>query len=121
MRSRHRPRPEEASGPFPAPVDTLIEWLFPVSGDLPSLDVEGTTITQRKVASDAPGEQIVTCVEDEDIDLVVVATHGPPGTDPIRVDCVAERGIRRSPVPVFTAKPGQTSLGPEGAERAIRS
>lgn len=55
---------------------------------------------------------ILDHINSNDIDLVVIATHGRTGFDRMLLGSVAERVIRRSPVPVFVVKPEQTSLLP---------
>ncbi len=53
----------------------------------------------------APAEEILRCVEEERIDLVVMATHGRTGVRHMLMGSVAETVVRRSPVPVLTVKP----------------
>jgi nucleotide-binding universal stress UspA family protein len=55
---------------------------------------------------------ILDYVDENDVDLVVIATHGRTGFDRILFGSVAERVLRRSPVPVFVVKPEQRSLLP---------
>lgn len=50
-----------------------------------------------------------------DIDLIVIATHGRSGLDRVLLGSVAERVLRRSPVPVFLVRPDQASLVPSAA------
>jgi nucleotide-binding universal stress UspA family protein len=47
---------------------------------------------------------IVEYVEDNDVDLVVVGTHGRTGVDRYLLGSVAEQLIRTSPVPVLTVR-----------------
>ena len=53
---------------------------------------------------------ILDYVEENEIDLVVIATHGRSGLDRVLLGSVAERVIRQSPVPVFVVKPDRKSL-----------
>jgi nucleotide-binding universal stress UspA family protein len=55
---------------------------------------------------------ILDHIDDNDIDLVVIATHGRTGFNRMILGSVAERVIRRSSVPVFVVKPEQKSLLP---------
>lgn len=55
---------------------------------------------------------ILDYAEDNEVDLIVIATHGRTGFDRVLLGSVAERVIRRSPVPVFVVKPEQKSLLP---------
>lgn len=45
-------------------------------------------------------------VEDDDIDLIVLGTHGRTGAQKLLLGSVAEEIFRRSPVPVLTIGPG---------------
>ncbi len=48
-------------------------------------------------------------IEDDDVDLVVLGTHGRTGADKLLLGSVAEEIFRRSPVPVLTIGPGVRS------------
>jgi nucleotide-binding universal stress UspA family protein len=61
---------------------------------------------------------ILDYVEEHGIDLVVIATHGRSGLDRVLLGSVAERVLRRSPVPVFVVKPDHKSLVPAAEEEA---
>ena len=49
-----------------------------------------------------PVDQIISTVKDEKIDLVVLGTHGRGPVGHFLLGSVAERVVRRSPVPVLT-------------------
>ncbi|WP_440991722.1 universal stress protein [Haloarchaeobius baliensis] len=51
-----------------------------------------------------PHEEILSYVSENDIDLVVMGTHGRTGLDRVFMGSVAERVGRRSPVPVLTVR-----------------
>ncbi len=59
---------------------------------------------------------ILDFVEANDVDLIVIATHGRSGLDRVLLGSVAERVLRRSPVPVFLVRPDQGSLVPVEAD-----
>ncbi|MEF8863154.1 MAG: universal stress protein [Haloarculaceae archaeon] len=65
----------------------------------------GLTVVTEIVEGDPHGE-ILEYVSEHDIDLVVMGTHGRTGTDRIVMRSVAERVVRRSPVPVLTVRGG---------------
>lgn len=67
-----------------------------------------------------PADEILSYVDDNESDLVVIATHGRTGLDRILLGSVAERVLRQSPSPVFVAKPDRKSLvaGAETPEAA---
>lgn len=57
-----------------------------------------------------PVDRILQYIADERIDLVVMGTHGRGAVGHLLLGSVAERMVRRSPVPVLTVKgtsPGQ--------------
>jgi nucleotide-binding universal stress UspA family protein len=104
---RHRHDYEETKKRFPIAPDTLTEWLR-----RPSKSVSGTNwpdlaalpITQNQVASSKPAERIVAYAEDEDIDLIVMGTHGRRGVDRMLFGSVTEEVVRKSPCPAFTVR-----------------
>jgi nucleotide-binding universal stress UspA family protein len=49
-----------------------------------------------------PVDRVIATVKDEKIDLVVVGTHGRGPVGHLLLGSVAERVVRRSPVPVLT-------------------
>ena len=52
-----------------------------------------------------PYKEIVNYACSEDIDLIVIATHGRTGLSHMVMGSVAEKVVRFSPVPVLTIKP----------------
>lgn len=63
------------------------------------LDVETST------PSGVPGETILGYIEDNDIDVVVMGTHGRTGLGKVVFGSIAEEVVRNSSVPVVTVKP----------------
>ncbi|MFB6231630.1 MAG: universal stress protein [Salinibacter sp.] len=57
-----------------------------------------------------PASEILDYTEENDVDLVVIATHGRTGLDRVLLGSVAERVLRRAPMPVFVVKPDRKSL-----------
>ena len=51
--------------------------------------------------------EILKYVEDNQIDLVIMGTHGRRGLDKVIFGSVAQRVVQSSPVPVFTVKPNK--------------
>jgi nucleotide-binding universal stress UspA family protein len=66
-------------------------------------DITVTSVTMRGSPSDA----LVTYAGQEDIDLIVMGTHGRSGFDRLLVGSVAERVVRNAPAPVVTVRPDQ--------------
>jgi len=82
-------------------------------------------VTGRLVQG-TPSREIVAAA-DEDCDLIVMGTHGRGGLNRLLLGSVAERVVRRSPVPVLTVRVGgedresgaeveETRETPEGRE-----
>jgi nucleotide-binding universal stress UspA family protein len=69
---------------------------------LADADVDGT------VASGTAHESIVSYVDEHDIDLVVMGTHGRTGLDRVLLGSVTEKVVRLSPVPVLTVRPDES-------------
>lgn len=54
-----------------------------------------------------PPQEIVEYARANDIDLIVMGTHGRTGLDRVLIGSVAERMVRTSPIPVLTVPPGE--------------
>ncbi len=52
-----------------------------------------------------PSDEILEYVEAQDMDLVVMGTHGRRGLDKVMFGSVAQRLVQMSPVPVMTINP----------------
>ena len=52
-----------------------------------------------------PVGEILRFVDEERIDLIIIATHGRTGFTHVLMGSVAEKLVRTSPVPVLTVKP----------------
>lgn len=66
---------------------------------------EGRTNPQRRIVSGDPVTEILKTIESEDIDLVIMGTHGRKGLEHVIMGSVAENVVRNSPVPVMTVNP----------------
>ena len=60
---------------------------------------------QSKVVLGDAGEETLNYVRSEDIDLIVMGTHGIKGLEHVIFGSVAERVVKKSPVPVLTVNP----------------
>jgi len=67
--------------------------------NFPEMDVEG------KVVTGYAAEEILKTAEEEDVDMVVMGTHGRTGIDRILFGSVAEKVVKSSPKPVLTIRP----------------
>jgi nucleotide-binding universal stress UspA family protein len=62
---------------------------------------------EQSVETGTTHETIISYIEDNDIDLVIMGTHGRTGLDRILLGSVTEKVVRLSPVPVLTVRPGE--------------
>jgi universal stress protein A len=108
---------------YPLPGYTLPEGtVLPASGMLQELAEQTDALLVRwraeAVADGAPrvssnkavGEpaaEIVAAAEEGKYDAIVVGTHGRTGLAHVLLGSVAERVVRRAPMPVVTVRPGK--------------
>jgi nucleotide-binding universal stress UspA family protein len=59
---------------------------------------------EKEVVVGTPFQEILKRIEQGDVDLVVVGTHGRTGIEHVIVGSTAERLVRRSKVPVLTVR-----------------
>lgn len=69
------------------------------------LGARGATVTRREVRSDDPAGAIIDTVAEGGVDLVAMSTHGRTGLDRWVRGSVAERVLRRCPVPLLMVNP----------------
>jgi nucleotide-binding universal stress UspA family protein len=60
---------------------------------------------QKKIVYGDPAQEILKAIESEQIDLVVMGTHGRKGLENVIFGSVARYVVRRSPTPVLTINP----------------
>ncbi len=70
-----------------------------LSENFPGLQVEG------KVVTGYAAEEIIKAAEEEQVDMIVMGTHGRTGIDRILFGSVAEKVVKSSPIPVLTVRP----------------
>ena len=87
-------------------------WVPPE--DIVSLELESLERLVKKVLKDAPPVECRVVVGTpyeaimdaaEDVDSIVMATHGRTGLEHILIGSVAEKVVRHAPVPVLTIRP----------------
>ncbi|AQL42315.1 hypothetical protein BV210_06125 [Halorientalis sp. IM1011] len=64
----------------------------------------GVAETETDVLEGRPFDAIRTYVDEADIDLIVMGTHGRSGLDRYLLGSVAEKTVRTAPVPVLTVR-----------------
>jgi nucleotide-binding universal stress UspA family protein len=103
-------------GALPASLGTLKTWLGSLPSGMTPPRLEALSMTQRQVEADAPVERILAYAEDQDIDLLVMSTHGRRGLSRALLGSVTEAVVRRAPCPVFVVRSGE----PTPQQHAIR-
>lgn len=66
---------------------------------------EGVDVVKTAVTHGIPYRTILKAIEDNDVDLVVIGTHGRTGIDRYLLGSVTEKIVRTAPVPVLTVRP----------------
>lgn len=69
------------------------------------MHVPSSTRVAAVVRKGSPAEEIARFVQEEGIDLIVIATHGRTGLRHMVMGSVAERVVRSCGAPVLTVKP----------------
>lgn len=70
----------------------------------------GIEHVETAVLEGAPHRAIIEYVQEHDIDLVVMGTHGRRGVDHVLLGSVTERIIRTAPVPVLSVRVPDDSI-----------
>lgn len=69
--------------------------------------LKNNTNLEQVILHGEPHREIVRYARENDIDLIVIATHGRTGLAHILMGSVAERIVRLSPLPVLAVKPAE--------------
>jgi len=78
---------------------------------LPEAETAHVAVT-RLVVMGVPYQRILETAADEQVDMIVMATHGRTGLSHLIMGSVTERIVRTSPCPVLTIRPpGEGSVG----------
>ena len=68
---------------------------------------DGAPKVETAKAVGEPAAEIVAAAEDGKFDAIVVGTHGRSGLAHMLLGSVAERVVRRAPMPVVTVRPSK--------------
>lgn len=79
------------------------------AADPPSklIDLDALSFVQEQVDGEPPAAAVVSYVEEHDVDLVVMGTHGRRGLRRLFIGSVAEEVLRKAPCPVLTVRAGE--------------
>jgi nucleotide-binding universal stress UspA family protein len=83
------------------PEEPALEKLEGLQG--PDLDQVSRVV--RRVQVGSPFVEIVRYARENDVDLIVMGTHGRTGLAHALIGSVAERVVRKAPCPVLTVRP----------------
>ncbi|MFB6097918.1 MAG: universal stress protein [Salinibacter sp.] len=103
--------PEYGLGPASFPTEEVLDNVETQLGDLAREKI-GYEHVMIEAQLGTPSNEILNYIDENEIDLVVIATHGRTGLDRVLLGSVAERVLRRAPTPVFIVKPDRNSLVP---------
>jgi len=70
-------------------------------GDLAKEDIDQKIVVRQKVVVGDVADAIVNSAQEEDVDLIVIATHGEKGWKRFMLGSVAEKVVRLSPCSVL--------------------
>jgi universal stress protein A len=83
-------------------LDLLAEKELPAQHRLPSL-----------VRVGRPYNEIISVANEEDIDLIIISTHGYTGLKHVLLGSTAERVVRHAPCPVLTVRSSDSATPPD--------
>ncbi|WP_259089603.1 universal stress protein [Salinibacter ruber] len=113
--------------PFYPPAYGLGETGFPTDKVIGSVEDELADLARSEVGYEhvmieartgEPSREILNYIDENEVDLTVIASHGRTGLDRMLIGSVAERVVRQSPTPVFVAKPDRAALVSSDAAEA---
>lgn len=96
----------EAGMSFVPPGDYMEQMQISATQALEKVPGEGFSgATVRAVRTGAPFVEIVRYAREQQIDLIVISTHGRSGLAHVLLGSVAEKVVRKAPCPVLTIRP----------------
>jgi nucleotide-binding universal stress UspA family protein len=85
-------------------LDLITEADRALAKSFPDAAKSGRTVVRTQRVGN-PFAEIVKYAEEQDIDLIVVGTHGRGGLAHMLLGSVAEKVVRKAPCPVLTVRP----------------
>lgn len=89
---------------IPATDQNLTERVENELKDLAEKEIGDKVKTKRIIKSGKPFYEINETARDEDIDLIIIATHGHTGVEHLLFGSTAEKVVRKAPCPVLTLR-----------------
>jgi nucleotide-binding universal stress UspA family protein len=87
--------------------DYLTEQREAVVKKLAALTAEGHANCRQAVVVGRAWQEVVTFAQEQQSDLIVIATHGYTGLKHALLGSVAEKIVRHAPCPVLTVRPDE--------------
>ena len=63
--------------------------------------------TQSRVVHGDPAEEIMACADENNVDLIVMTSHGRKGFDRLLLGSVVQKVAKNAPQPLLTVRPEQ--------------
>jgi nucleotide-binding universal stress UspA family protein len=93
----------------PGEIESFVSGIIKGAGEkieeFVKTDLKDCSHCKTKVVSGDPAHGILDYIASEDIDLVIMGTHGRKGLDRVFFGSVADRVVKMSSVPVLTINP----------------
>lgn len=114
--------PPASSATYPAWLLEVPEARKSIADELHVLlaPLSSAGVTPRtQIAEGNTASEIIRHALEQDVDLVVMGTHGRSGFDRLTLGSVAEKVLRKAPCPVLTIPPGMGRTAPDVSMRQI--
>lgn len=89
---------------IPATDQNLSERVEEELKNLDEKEIAGKVKSKRIIKSGKPFFEINETAREEDVDLVIIATHGHTGVEHLLFGSTAEKVVRKAPCPVLTLR-----------------
>lgn len=98
---------EERDEDFPLSRGRLANLINGAGTPSRPVNLDALELTQTQIDAASPADAITSYCDEEDIDLVVLGTHGRRGLQRLFIGSVAEEVVRTAPCPVLTIRAGE--------------
>jgi len=95
---------KDMAAAFPLSTGDLGNLIDATGAPPESVDLGDVALVQDQIEHAAPAEALVRYADEQDVDLVVMGTHGRRGLERLLIGSVAEEVLRRAPCPVLTVR-----------------
>jgi nucleotide-binding universal stress UspA family protein len=89
---------------IPATDQNLSERVEEELKNLDEKEIAGKVKSKRIIKSGKPFFEINETAREEDVDLIIIATHGHTGVEHLLFGSTAEKVVRKAPCPVLTLR-----------------